>query len=146
MLWLTRNPKKDFYPERPSGTEGPLSTSDENSCPEEDRDEDSLLLLVAGCRVSFLPRRRRGGTFSGLALRETIRPGRFGSISFRISVIGRIMMNISRGETLAFAPILLISGAAGSACALRGAGQTLLPRRRQEIDHPFRIATPLLPA
>ena len=27
VLWLTRNPKRDFYPERPSGAEGPLPTS-----------------------------------------------------------------------------------------------------------------------
>jgi hypothetical protein len=25
-LWLSRNPEKDFYPERPSGAEGPLFT------------------------------------------------------------------------------------------------------------------------
>ncbi len=27
LLWLTRNPKRDFYPERPSGAEGPLFRS-----------------------------------------------------------------------------------------------------------------------
>ena len=41
--WLTRNPMKDFCPERLSrASEGPLLRSDDGSCPEEPQDEGCL--------------------------------------------------------------------------------------------------------
>jgi len=35
VLLLTRNPEKDFYPERPSGAEGPIFIPVKGICPEE---------------------------------------------------------------------------------------------------------------